>query len=747
MDNKDQQPPVDNDGESHDASTSREVSHDGSLLSDSVYNTSNTSNDDTVLYFNAAAESGAECSRSSRASGSASGSGSDCGSSSGSGSGKGSGSGSVSGDGGDDGDSDGDSDGSVGSADDDDDQSWTCSTGAAPDDGDLETETGSFRELRTRRVFNRKSQETHQREQDPQHHQSPGTPEGGQSLDNAGPPIMSSTPNQPPQLSTETGQSRYYPPPPYFLHGSPHSMDGYSVLGDAVGKFAYLLNRMTAPGGSVNLEGGAPLDAGSIQSNQPFGSQSQQKGEGLGKQPAYGYFPTKLQPKQPYVQLKQLTPDEVEEHTGMTPRKVTPGLEDIINPEGVHTGQQAYMNKIVPPREYQVYMAGQGDEANSGKKNIKIPLYEPKMNPIEWWSTYLSYCKIHKYADRDRIEYFKFHLGSEAMKWYYRLGIGSADTIDKLKEAFFKQYSVQGPNIYTYKRDLYEMRQGRDTCSMFAEKVIDACRHLFKLEEGDKISDQQFDDVKAIVMGGANARARDHLVNTNPKDITSLMEAATTATFLEKQDRGNTENSVAAIRSEIATLIAPIKDDIKALRTQSNDDQIIHQVEQSPKKCGPKTTMSDLICSLNNFTKSHTTGVVKPPESRCFFCGEAGHYMRDCPHSPNNDLGRPGPSPPAIQSSAPANRNQTYQPRYPRNQYNGYQKAEPGRLQVCQICNKSGHTALNCWELEKAGSRNGPGNVSNQKNYIVPDGPRQNNQNNQKVQNQRKKVFVARNGQ
>ena len=128
------------------------------------------------------------------------------------------------------------------------------------------------------------------------------------------------------------------------------------------------------------------------------------------------------------------------------------------------------------------------------------------------------------------------------------------------------------------------MRQGGDTCTQFIEKVIDACRYLFKLDQKADFTDDQFHDVKAIILGGINLRARDHLINTNPTDVEGLTAAGITASFLEKQDNGRNDSSILAIKTEMTKQIAPLKEQLRALSQKDDRNGGNLTILETPQK-------------------------------------------------------------------------------------------------------------------------------------------------------------------
>ena len=119
------------------------------------------------------------------------------------------------------------------------------------------------------------------------------------------------------------------------------------------------------------------------------------------------------------------------------------------------------MNALAPPQVYTVCMAPIPTDTTKPKpaeasvrKNIKLVPYESHQNPVEWWDTYLAFADVHGYEDEDKLNYLKFHLSQDCLKWYYRINIGKdITTLNGLHEAFLKQYSLTGPNLFKYKKN------------------------------------------------------------------------------------------------------------------------------------------------------------------------------------------------------------------------------------------------------------------------------------------------------
>ena len=80
----------------------------------------------------------------------------------------------------------------------------------------------------------------------------------------------------------------------------------------------------------------------------------------------------------------------------------------------------------------------------------------------------------------------------------------------------------------------------------------------------DQFTADQFQDIKDIILGGTNLRARDRLVPTDPNSVSELMEAAELANFLARND--GSHDNMSAIKATVQTLLAPIKQDLKSIK-------------------------------------------------------------------------------------------------------------------------------------------------------------------------------------
>ena len=150
------------------------------------------------------------------------------------------------------------------------------------------------------------------------------------------------------------------------------------------------------------------------------------------------------------------------------------------------------------------------------------------------------------------------------------------------------------------------MRQGDDTIGKFVEKVVDAISQIFNLEVGQKLSPEQFDDVEAVVLGGADTVARDHLVHVNPTDVKALTNTAITAAFLEKSGKRSHGNAVRDGKlGEMVTAVTQLRNEIDDLRGRQSAP-----IQVKPKTKNNKVSkpgMNDLIGALAQFTAANTS--------------------------------------------------------------------------------------------------------------------------------------------
>ncbi len=516
---------------------------------------------------------------------------------------------------------------------------------------------------------------------------------------------------------------------------------------EASSNMAYILGRLSASGEAASEVGAALTGLTAMQSSLPPEMQFPEKG---GRLPP-SYDETMREAKKTSISVK--LPSLSEKLTALKQKTVTiledrPELEAIFNPHGPENPHRELLNAVAPPRELTVCMAGNGKDDDKPKpaeasvrKNIKLTPYESHQNPVQWWDTYEAFATVHGYEDDDKVNYLKFHLSEDCQKWYYRMNIGDIADLQQLREAFLKQYTITGPSLFKYKKELYDMRQGKDSCSKFADKVMDACRRLFKLKADEKFSPDQFRDVKDIILDGTNPTARDHLVHKDPQDVKALVEACELANYLEKHDRDH--GHVSAIKDEVTSLLAPIKDDLKSIKAASNIPN-----EPSPKKAkNDKANMNDLICTLNNFTK--TMGNSKGSsddwmaKQKCHQCGGMGHFARACQNNLPKPQGqwrqfsstRSGPG--AAVEAGSENRGQTGYSNGGKFSKSKFGKTDPGHVPLCQWCQKKGHTASTCYELErvrkmlKQNEQNSGQNAGKQKQRYSGNRQGQRNANNQ----------------
>ncbi len=334
----------------------------------------------------------------------------------------------------------------------------------------------------------------------------------------------------------------------------------------------------------------------------------------------------------------------------------------------------------------------------SARKNLKLTPYEDKMNPVQWWGQYNTYAEVHNYSLEDRRTYLQFFLGENAKNWYHRAGIQTMNVKydkdkgeeDPLRKAFLDQFGTNGPDKYQFRHKLYAMRQGTDTCLEFVEKVLDTARNLHHCEGGRVLDNTQFEEAKAVIMGGLNDRAHDHMVSTNPQNAEELVREAKTASYLEGTKREM--EHIVAIRQELHELKS-IKEDVKEIRCSaaymSNGNN--RQANQPKKKQEPKPGMNDLICTLQSFShaafesgkNSANASQNLSSDISCFKCGKKGHMARQCPlilprEGQSLQQGRRPLRPQATPYIPVANREQNIQNRAPR------QKQRGDRLPVYQ---------------------------------------------------------------
>ena len=352
----------------------------------------------------------------------------------------------------------------------------------------------------------------------------------------------------------------------------------------------------------------------------------------------------------------------------------------------------------------------------SARKNLKLTPYEEKMNPVQWWGQYKTYAEVHNYSPEDRRTYLQFFLGENPKNWYHRAGIQSLDVKydkdkgeeDPLRKAFLDQFGTNGPDKYQFRNKLYTMRQGTDTCLEFVEKVLDTARNLHQCEGGKVLDTTQFEEAKAVIMGGLNDRAHDHMVSTNPQNTEELVKEAKTASYLESSKREM--EHIVAIRQELHELKS-IKDDVNEIKRSATNmaNGNNRQSSQPKKKQEPKLGMNDLICTLQSFShaafesgkNAANANQNQSSDISCFKCGKKGHMARRCPLIlPRGGQSLPPGRRPLRPQATPyvpvANREQNDQNRAPRQRQRG------DRLPVCQWCHRVGHTVQDCWTAQAA---------------------------------------------
>ncbi len=419
-------------------------------------------------------------------------------------------------------------------------------------------------------------------------------------------------------------------------------------------------------------------------------------------------LPGEIPSKRPYPLFPELN-DPPPESQGLTPGQTGGWVyTGSASTSGANTSGTPTTPTSVPPA------------LASARKNLKLTPYEDKMNPVQWWGQYSTYADVHNYSLEDRRTYLQFFLGENAKNWYHRAGIQTMDVQydkskkeeDPLRKAFLNQFGTNGPDKYQYRHKLYAMRQGTDTCLEFVEKVLDTARNLHQCEGGKVLDPTQFEEAKAVIMGGLNVRAHDHMVSTNPQTADELILQAKTAAYLEGTKREM--EHIVAIRHELEELKS-IKDDVNAIKRSATrmapgDNRQAGQPKKQPE---PKPGMNDLICTLQSFShaafesgkNAANATQNRSLELTCFKCGEKGHMSRRCPlilprEGQSLPQGRRPLRPQATPYVPIANREQTDQIRAPR------QKQRGDRLPVCQWCHRVGHTVHECWIAQAAQNQN-----------------------------------------
>ena len=381
------------------------------------------------------------------------------------------------------------------------------------------------------------------------------------------------------------------------------------------------------------------------------------------------------------------------------PGQNVPG-QQVPPPQQV-PGQQQQQQNLNDPDEQERRRAAR----QAARKSIKMVPFEPHMNPVEWWDTYTTYCEIHGYTPENKREYLQFYLGPTASRWYHRSGIkyepqNVPQGVDALKKSFLDQFCMKEPEVFQHKRNLYDLLQGKDTVVQFCERVIDTVRTMYRKEGGAALSKYELEDAKAAIVGAVSDRARAHLIQKNPQTVQELLDAATTAQFLENND-GNAAH-IAAIRRDVSDLV-PLKKDIDALKQAAG---LLRENNKEKKNKEPPVRLSDVVTAIHSLEDKVTTTDKVKSSFKCFNCDGEGHYARSCPHSPKQEQ-RPPPQArrdgrPAAQVLPTANKQANGQRRPQRK---ARQKNRQDRIQVCQWCQRAGHVAVDCWTLrgEQAG--------------------------------------------
>ncbi len=381
--------------------------------------------------------------------------------------------------------------------------------------------------------------------------------------------------------------------------------------------------------------------------------------------------------------------------------------------------------------EYQPCVRMMYGEMPQFNPNIQIEKFDPTKNePSAWFLKWKEYFKIKQYPADQLLTVFRFSLSEEPTQWFLNVDLPESTTMQQLQEAFVAEYGLHTAQQKSqFRANLYKLKQGKEHPKKFIRRIMTKAKQLYDMGPDGKFTPAQEEEVKAIVLHGLESTIAKYVSLAKPETLQGIIDDASTAYEAEDHDDGKaklTANLVTeGLQSHLSVLdrldarLSRMENQVcSSAQTTSKQSTASSATQQPPVMSGQRPPRPQPATTAYGRTSLDSSSFPDRSQYACYRCGEYGHFMVNCPLPPRPIHGAPSPEPWASREFLGANTLQG--PRAPRPLLQGpplqtpqYTRAQPANRQmtsqqrsrseppVCQYCQRSGHTARVCYQLQR----------------------------------------------